>query len=33
LLAQTLIFGVCLDYYVPRVPLRTGHAFLPMNAV
>jgi len=28
LLTQTLVFGVCIDYYVPRAPLRAGHAFL-----
>jgi hypothetical protein len=28
LLAQTLVFGVCIDYYVPRAPLRACHAFL-----
>ncbi|HYW66943.1 MAG TPA: hypothetical protein VFB10_09585 [Candidatus Dormibacteraeota bacterium] len=34
LLAQTLVFGVCIDYYVPRAPLRAGHAFLLfMNGV
>ena len=34
LLSQTLVFGVCIEYYVPRAPLRTGHAFLLlMNAV
>jgi hypothetical protein len=34
LLAQTLVFGVCIDNYVPRAPLRTGHAFLLfMNGV
>jgi len=33
LLTQTLVFGVCIDYYVPRAPLRTGHAFLLMNGV
>jgi hypothetical protein len=33
-LAQTLVFGVCIDYYVPRAPLRAGHAFLLfMNGV
>jgi hypothetical protein len=34
LLRQTLVFGVCIEYYVPRAPLRTGHAFLLfMNGV
>jgi len=34
LLAQTLVFGVCIDYYVPRAPLRACHAFLLfMNGV
>jgi hypothetical protein len=31
LLAQTLVFGVCLDYYVPRVTLQFGHAVLLIN--
>jgi hypothetical protein len=33
LLTQTLVFGVCIDYYVPRAPLRACHAFLLMNRV
>jgi hypothetical protein len=28
LLCQTLILGVCFTNYVPRAPLRCGHAFL-----
>lgn len=28
LLGQTLVFGVCIEYYVPRAPLRSCHAFL-----
>ncbi len=28
LLTQTLIFGVCFNYYVPRVTLQFGHAVL-----
>ena len=28
LLGQTLIFGVCIEKYVPRVSRQRGHAFL-----
>jgi hypothetical protein len=28
LLGQTLILGVCVEEYVPRVASQTGHAFL-----
>jgi hypothetical protein len=28
LLGQTLILGVCVEEYVPRVPRQRGHAFL-----
>jgi hypothetical protein len=28
LLGQTLILGVCIEKYVPRVPLQHCHAFL-----
>jgi hypothetical protein len=28
LLGQTLILGVCIEEYVPRVPRHSGHAFL-----
>jgi hypothetical protein len=28
LLGQTLILGVCIEKYVPRVPLQDCHAFL-----
>jgi len=33
LLGQTLILGVCFEEYVPRCPLRSGHAFLLTTAV
>jgi hypothetical protein len=28
LFGQTLILGVCIENYVPRVPLQRSHAFL-----
>jgi hypothetical protein len=31
LLCQTLILGVCFTNYVPRAPLRCGHAFLLLS--
>jgi hypothetical protein len=33
LLGQTLILGVCIEKYVPRVPRHCGHAFLPKDFI
>jgi hypothetical protein len=33
LLGQTLILGVCIEEYVPRVPRHCGHAFLPKDFI
>jgi hypothetical protein len=33
LLGQTLVFGVCLENYVPRCPRDACHAFLLMTGI